>query len=275
MVCCGYCSAHMACLTARLGLSTSMKQEAHAIRAAGGRPHNWGNKASELREGALAALGVTLKSVAVADIPARLRAGFAVVISTQYSKLPAYLKVQGNDFGHANLLFGWDEVDDRAGFYDPLWTQGARGAWVPWTSIIPALWANGNHSSTIVRLVPVAGDYVIYDAEVQSRKTGIVAGASDFYNDYQMTQKRGTTGKDPATFQLMGYRENAYAMQVPTAQGWTDGVKRPTLVFFNKSRVSGIKTTPAENCNDEVKAAKQQEYDRVVSGSKIEFPAKP
>src|SRR6187402_3334103 len=113
MVCCGYCSAHMACLTARTGLSTSMKNEAHAIRAAGGRPHNWGNKASELRDGAKAALGVTLKSVAVADIPARLRAGFAVVVAVQYSKLPSYLKVQSNDFGHADLLFGWDEADDR------------------------------------------------------------------------------------------------------------------------------------------------------------------
>jgi hypothetical protein len=278
MVCCGYCSAHMACITARTGLSTSMKNEAHAIRAAGGRPHNAGNKASELRDGASKALGVTLKSVAVADIPARLRAGFAVVIADQYAKLPSYLKVQSNDFGHANVLFGWDEADDRVGFFDPLWTQGARGAWAPWTSIIPALWANGNHSTTTARLVSVAGDYVIYDAEVHSRKTGSVTKV-DFYNDWQMTQKRGTTGTAPATFQIMGYRGDALAMQVKTAQGWADGVAKTTLVFIDKTKVTDIKTDPnwpgTVDCADEVKAATQAEYDRVTKGSTISFPPKP
>ena len=74
MVCCGYCSAHMAARTAKAGLSTRMENEAHAIRKAGGRPHNHGNTASELRNGAQIALGVTLKSIAIDDIPARLRA---------------------------------------------------------------------------------------------------------------------------------------------------------------------------------------------------------
>jgi len=158
MVCCGYCSAHMASSTAKAGLSTLMKNEAHAIRKAGGRPHNHGNTASELRAGTKSALGVTLLSVAIADIPDRLRKGFAVTAGCQYGKLPGYLKVQTNDFGHAVCLFGWDEANDRAGFFDPLWTQGASGAWVPWTTVKNALWANGNHSTTTVRLIrPATG----------------------------------------------------------------------------------------------------------------------
>jgi len=152
MVCCGYCSAQMAALTARPGLSTLMKNEAHEMRDKGGRPHNHGNTASELRAGASKALGVTLQDVAIANIPARLRAGYAVTVGIQYGDLPAYLKVQTNDFGHAICLFGWQEANDRVGMFDPLWTQGARGAWVPWSTITKAMWPNKNHSTTVVRL---------------------------------------------------------------------------------------------------------------------------
>lgn len=155
MVCCGYCSAHMAASTAKAGLSTQMTNEAHAIRREGGRPHNYGSRASELREGTKAALGVTLLSVAIADIPDRLRKGFAVEAAIQYADLPGWLKVQTNDFGHSVTLFGWDEANDRAGFFDPLWTQGASGAWVPWGSVKAALWENGNHNTTTVKRVPV------------------------------------------------------------------------------------------------------------------------
>jgi len=153
MVCCGYCSAHMACRTAKAGLSKSMKNEAHMIRAQGGRAHNAGSKASELREGAKNALGITLKSVARADMTARLRAGFAIVAAVQYAKLPGPLKVQTNDFGHSVCLFGWRESDDCVGVFDPLWTQGAAGAWSPWSNFNDALWPDGSHSSTTVRLV--------------------------------------------------------------------------------------------------------------------------
>lgn len=154
MVCCGYCSAHMACITSKAGLSNLMTNEAHAIRRMGGRPHNYGSRASELRAGAKAALGVTLMSVAIEDIPDRLRKGFAVEVAIQYAKLAGWLKVQTNDFGHSVLLFGWQEANNRAGFFDPLWSQGARGAWAPWTTIKAALWENGNHNTTTVKRVP-------------------------------------------------------------------------------------------------------------------------
>ena len=279
MVCCGYCSAHMASICAKAGLSSLMKNEAHAIRKAGGRPHNNGSRASELRAGASKALGVTLKSVAITDIPDRLRKGYAVEVAVQYGKLPGWLKVQTNDFGHSGVLFGWDEKNDRAGYYDPLWTQGARGAWVPWVSIKAALWENGNHNTTVVKrvkAVPVSGDYVVYDAEVESRKTGKVAASTPFFNDWKMTVKRGTVSSNGITAQIMGYRGDAYAMQVKTAQGWTDGVSRPTLVFIAKSKVTGIVNAPIPPTTTtpdpaQLLAAEQKGYDLALSA----FPPRP
>lgn len=150
-VCCGYCSAAMACRCARSGLSTSMSKTAHPIRSAAGRPHDNGNNASELRAGANEAWDVTLKSIAISEIPNRLREGYAVTIGLQYAELPDYLKVQGNDFGHACCLFGWKEDGDYAGFFDPLWPQDARGAWAKWTDVKAALWSDGNHSTTTVK----------------------------------------------------------------------------------------------------------------------------
>jgi hypothetical protein len=153
-VCCGYCSAAMACRTARTGLSTSMSKTAHPIRSAAGRPHDNGNNASELRNGAKEAHGVTLSSIAISEIPNRLREDYAVTVGLQYAELPDYLKVQGNDFGHACCLFGWKEDGDYVGFFDPLWPQDARGAWAKWTDVKAALWSDGNHSTTKVKLTP-------------------------------------------------------------------------------------------------------------------------
>lgn len=241
MVCCGYCSAHMAASTATIGLSRRMQVEAHQIRSRGGRPHNTGSRASELTNGTGSAVGVTLRSVAITDIPDRLRKGFAVVAGCQYARLPSYLKIQTNDFTHSVCLYGWDEVNDRAGFYDPLWAQAARGAWVPWLQVRNALMPNGNHLSTTVKVVPVAGDYVIYDAQVQSKKTGKIAPSAPMYNDWRMSQKRGAISSNGTTAQIMGYRNDAYAIQVNTAQGWVDGKSRPTLVFVAMGKVTDIK----------------------------------
>jgi hypothetical protein len=149
MVCCGYCSAQMACITAVAGVSNLMRDEAHAMRACCGRPHNNGNRASELRDGAWKAVGVKLEAVDIADIPARLRAGYAVTVGLQYKDLPPYLKVQTNDFGHAACLYGWD--GNKVGYFDPIWTQGSSGAWALWDDVKDALWGNGNHSTTVIK----------------------------------------------------------------------------------------------------------------------------
>jgi hypothetical protein len=151
-VCCGYCSAGMACNVVKPGLSDSMNSVAHPIRSQGGRPHNNGNNAGELRTGAKSAHNITLKSVAISEIKTKLAQGYAVTVGLQYADLPEYLKVQGGDFGHACCLYGIQqrEDDDRVGFFDPLYPQGARGAWARWADVKAALWSDGNHSTTTV-----------------------------------------------------------------------------------------------------------------------------
>jgi hypothetical protein len=150
-VCCGYASAGMAVRAVKPGLSDLMKNTAHPIRAQGGRPHDNGSRASELRAGASSAHGVKLEALARDEIPGRLRDGYAVVVNLDYAELPGWLKVQGGSFGHSCALFGWRESDDAVGFLDPLWPQDARGAWAPWASIKPALWGDGEHSGTVKR----------------------------------------------------------------------------------------------------------------------------
>lgn len=153
-VCCGYCSAGMAVWTARKGTTHSMGGAAHPIRADGGRPHDNGSKASELRNGASRAFNVKLDALAVAEIPDVLRDGFAVVVNLDYAQLPGFLRVQGGSFGHSCCLYGWkpnpDGGSDLCGFFDPLWPEGAAGAWAPWSQVNDALWADGEHSGTVV-----------------------------------------------------------------------------------------------------------------------------
>ena len=128
-----------------------MTHEAHDIRAYGGRPHDAGSNASELRNGARTALDVTLEAIAVSEIKGRLQSGFAVEVALQYADLPDYLKVQSNDFGHSVCLYGYRASDDCVGFFDPLWPQGAAGAWAKWPDVKRALWGDGNHNTTISR----------------------------------------------------------------------------------------------------------------------------
>lgn len=269
MVCCGWCSAQMACRCAKAGVTAQMTNEAHAMRKASGRPHPAGARASELRAGALKAVGVGLTSVKVANILTRLEKGFAVVINMDYAKLPGYLKVQSNSFGHSATLFGYRKsgLTKYVGFYDPLWSQGTRGAWAKWSDIKPALWSDGNHSTTIVRLEPVAGDYVVYEDQASSLKTGKIAGNTPFFNDWRMDSQRGKFGSAGGTVQIMGYRGDSYAVKVKTAQGWSDGKSRPTLVFVPKTAISGIVDAPppVTDCTDAVLEARREEYDRVTA----------
>lgn len=151
MVCCGYCSAGMVCVAARAGITATMSSAAHPIRSEGGRPHDNGSRASELRDGAKRAHGVTLDALAVSEIPGQLRAGYAVVCNLDYAEMPAFLRVQSGSFGHSIALYGWVEDGDRVGVFDPLWPQGASGAWCPWGSLKPALWGDGEHSAATVR----------------------------------------------------------------------------------------------------------------------------
>jgi hypothetical protein len=152
-VCCGYSSAQMAARTAKAGVSADLKHEGHAVRSRSGRPHNAGSNPTELRNGLRAALGVDVDSIAKSAVPGRLRGGYAVVAALDYGPLPEYLKVQGGNFGHSVCLFGWREDGNYAGYFDPLWPQGAQGAWAKWSDIDQALWSSG-HNTTKPKYVP-------------------------------------------------------------------------------------------------------------------------
>jgi len=219
---------------------------------------------------------VVLKSVAVADIPDRLRKGFAVTVGLDFGDLPSWLKVQSNDFGHACCLFGWDEANDRAGFFDPLWDQGARGAWVPWTQITPALWPNGSHSSTIARY-SMSGSFAVFDAEVESRKVCDIGVGVKFYRDVELTDLLGSY-TSAATEQMFGKRGDSYAVQKNTGKPYADGVVRESIVYVKQGDCKNIRTKPAPitpapgGCTPEEVIKHQQEgYDLALSV----FPPRP
>jgi hypothetical protein len=155
MVDCGYCSTQFAARTARAGVSTNGKSEGHRIRALGGRAHWAGSNASEQRIGAKKALAVDFVAITKGAVLNRVLQGFAVTVALQYIKLPGYLKVQTNDFGHCSTLYAARKVDgvQYIGYFDPLYEQGSSGTWTKWADIDQALW-DGGHNTTVVRYVP-------------------------------------------------------------------------------------------------------------------------
>jgi hypothetical protein len=155
MVDCGYCSTQFAARTARAGVGGVGKTEGHRIRAQGGRAHWAGSNASEQRNGVKRALNVDMTAIRKSAVLARVKQGFAVTISLTYIRLPSYLKVQANDFGHCVPLFGHRTENgvDYVGYFDPLYEQGSQGTWARWTDIDQSLWDAG-HNTTVVKYVP-------------------------------------------------------------------------------------------------------------------------
>jgi len=150
MVCCGYCSTHFAMRAAKAGFSSNGKLEGHKVRSSGGRAHNAGSNAGEERLGAKRAYGVVLTGITTGAVLARVKAGYAVTIAISYAKLPGYLKVQSNDFGHKVTLKGY-RSGGYVGFFDPLYSQGSQGTWAKWTDIDQALWSSGHNTTTTKR----------------------------------------------------------------------------------------------------------------------------
>jgi hypothetical protein len=115
-------------------------------------------------------------------------------------------------------------------------------------------------------MVAMAGDYVIYDDDVETRRTGAIAQGTPFFNDWKMTDQRGKIAGDGNRFRIYGQRSDAYAVRVNTSQGWSSDDAKPTLVFVAKTKVSDIKVAPTpgpvpptgEDCDDEVLAAIMQ-----------------
>jgi hypothetical protein len=230
-VCCGYCATHMAAWTAREGLSVSMFNEAHDIRSAAGRSHNSGSNATELRNGASEALGIELEAIATSEIRDQLIDGFAVSASLQYADLPDYLKVQGGDFGHGVCLYGYRADDDLVGYFDPLWPQGAQGAWTRWRDLEPSLWSDGNHSTTITRWatppeVPVAEDVMFNVAPMTTHRDCIVANCSILYTDSALTTRYSSASGDTA-LGFVGATADAY---IVVNAGNTNYVRREDVL---------------------------------------------
>jgi hypothetical protein len=213
-VCCGYCATHMACWTAEKGLTESMFEEAHAIRSAAGRSHNSGSNATELRNGASEALGIDMEAIATSEIRDQLEGGYAVAVALEYADFPEYLKVQGGSFGHSVCLYGYKAADDLVGVFDPLWPQGAQGAWARWRDLEPCLWSDGNHSTTTTKWAvapppPVAEDVMFNIAPATTHRLAIVRNCADLYGDSAFTSKVDT-GSEAQPLGFVGSTSEAH-----------------------------------------------------------------
>ena len=153
MVCCGYCSSQFAARASRTGVSSNGKAEGHVIRARGGRAHPAGSTSAEQRLGLKRALNVTVTGISKSAILARVKQGYAVTVSLQYAKLPSYLKVQSNDFGHCVTLKGYSGSGSTilVGYFDPLYLQGSQGTWARYNDISKAIWDSGHNTTTVKR----------------------------------------------------------------------------------------------------------------------------
>lgn len=281
-VCCGYCSAHMACWTAKEGLSKDMFKEAHAIRAASGRPHPAGSKPSELQAGASKAVGVTLSTISKGNIVPRLREGFTVVVPLQYASLPAYLRNQNNDFGHSSILHGWRD-GGFVGYYDPLWQQGAKGAWTPWNDIDQALWDSGHLTTNTIRSTGGDGDVAINTSGaggLTSGKNAKVLRDTTLFSESSGTD-RVATAKAGYKYTYVGVPlgSSRYAVLVNTGIPYGDSVVRPTVLYLEKvdAVIEAKPPVPEEDCEEDILVARKAEYARVKAGTTavLKFPAPP
>jgi hypothetical protein len=258
-LCCGYCSAQMALRTAKRGISDRMQNEAHAMRRVAGRPHPAGSNLTELKNGALRVAGVTLDWVSIADIPARLRAGYAIVVQSQYARYPSYLKVQSNDFGHAVCLYGW-KAPDLVGFFDPLWHQGTAGAWAKWDEVRPALW-NQRHLTTVTKAAPApaptptptptptpspspAGADVAISTSGTDLQSGYIVRVkrdTPIYRDSKGTS-RIATARRGYTYPYVGIPvgSSRRAALINTAIIYPDNVVRPTVLYLDGADVETV-----------------------------------
>jgi hypothetical protein len=286
MVDCGYCSTQFAARTARAGVGGVGKTEGHRIRAQGGRAHWAGSNASEQRNGVKRALSVDMTAIRKAAVLARVKQGFAVTISLTYIRLPSYLKVQTNDFGHCVTLFAHrtESGVDYVGYFDPLFEQGSQGSWARWSDIDQSLWDAG-HNTTVVKYVaptpppqpPATGsteeDYVttpLVPTQVAVETSAWLYIHSDFRSDPKNVQVN--PGRD---MPLAGYtKAGDYAVGYKP-----NSTPPPTLtVMYLKKADGALKPypkPPSEVTKEQRLLIRKAEYERVVRGSIIQPPPIP
>jgi hypothetical protein len=274
MVDCGYCSTQFAARTARAGVSANGKSEGHRIRALGGRAHWAGSNASEQRAGAKSALGVNFVAITKAAVLARVKQGFAVTISLQYIRLPGYLKVQTNDFGHCAALFAHrvENGVDYIGYFDPLYEQGSQGTWTKWADIDQALW-DGGHNTTTVKYVaptpqpPAGGDMNTADLtywNVANAKAGKPVRDREGKVIHTTTQ---------SAYPHMGTDADEYMVRLPgNVVGW---IYKTDVGSISAPGPVGHPVPPTDLTAEQRKAIRKAEYERVVRGSIIQPPPVP
>jgi hypothetical protein len=277
-VCCGYSSAQMAARTAKAGVSADLNNEGHRIRNHGGRPHNAGSNATELRNGLQRALSVDVDEVSKGSIMGRLRAGYAVVASLSYGPLPEYLKVQGGDFGHSVCLRGYrkDGSTEYIGYFDPLWPQGSQGAWTKWSDIDQALWSSG-HNTTKVKYVPptppvtpppTSGGTEVKSTPRTPKVVTVPKGGWLYVKPDLSTNDRNVQVDPGRDMPLAGYMPDG-----TLAVGYLPTANPPaalTIMYAPKTlTVKDVAPTHTGPTTEETLAIKRAEYDRVTSGAKV------
>lgn len=221
--------------------------EKEALRAAAGLPDD--HTGADMSQGILAAerrygLGggyvVTSSWSVLRD--ALNRADARCVVQGSMGSATTWLRRWSPSFSGAHAVAARGLV-----WCDPLAPAGTyAGELVPigtWESYFRGLPGAQALITTVGGLTRMAGDYVIYEPQVESRRKGTIKGGTPFFNDWALTDKRGSISRD-STVQIFGYRSDAYAIEVNTGQGWSDAKVRPTNVFVAKSSISGIVDVP-------------------------------
>lgn len=140
---CSTCSAAMAAHWHKPSVDATLAT-AHRIRSAAEKPHSGGLTPAEVKEGLHDALGLNAAYVAKSDIPAKVRAGYAVIVPLNAGSLPSHLRRWQPNFagGHSICLVGVSS-SGKFGWFDPLAPAGYSGEWVNWSDIDQAVWSSG------------------------------------------------------------------------------------------------------------------------------------
>jgi hypothetical protein len=289
MVDCGYCSAQMAARTARAGVGTNGKTEGHKMRGSAGRPHWNGSNSKELRAGLDNVLNVDVDGIDKAAVLARVKQGFAVVVSLTYTSIPSYLKTQKGDFGHSVMLFGHriEGTTNFVGYFDPLYEQGSQASWAKWTDIDQALWSTGHNTTKVKYVAPpprptsptttaTEEDYVT--TPLVPKQVSVPTGKWLYvYSDFRTHDKNVKV--DPGRkMPLAGYTKAG-----DLAVGYKPSSNPPTnltVMYLKKADGTVISyppppAVPSEPTEAQKSAIKKAEYQRVTTGSVIQYPDPP
>lgn len=236
--------------------------EREAYRAAAGLPDDHGGaNLAEAIDGAEVRYGLgggyvtttswSVLKAALSDPDARC------AVQGLMGAVPSYLRRFDPTFLGAHSVAARGAV-----WCDPLAPKGLYcGELVPlatWEQYFKGLPGARAFITNVGGLTRMAGDYVIYE----TRKSGQPKAGASFFNDWELVSRRGGLGTNPSRVEVRGYRGDAHAIRVRTAQGWPDGVARITNVFIAKGDVSDVKDDPLPDTTPYSQADLDAAYER-------------